>query len=67
MVISEVERDPAAGLVGGHGEEHGGGERDGDHDVAGAVHRVQLDQLAEAGLARARARASPCGSPARCR
>ena len=53
MVMREVERDPAAGLVRGHREEDRGGERDGDHHVAGAVHPVQLDQLAEAGLARA--------------
>ena len=48
----EIERDAAAGLVGRHREEDGGGEGDGDHDVAGAVHRVQFDELAEARLAR---------------
>ncbi len=47
----QVQRDPAACLVRRHREEHRRRQRHRDHHVAGAVDRVQLDQLAEARLA----------------
>ena len=53
IVTSEIQRYAAARLIRRDGEEDRGGERDGDQHVAGGVHRVQLDQFAEAGLARA--------------
>jgi hypothetical protein len=43
----EVQGHSATGLVRRDREEDRRGERHGDHHVPGAVHPVQLDQLAE--------------------
>ncbi len=60
---AQEERDLAAGLAGGAGEEDGGRQRDGDGGVARGVGGVQLDQPRQAGLLGTLRLGRPLGLP----